>query len=177
MSPAVNGSSEIQHFECADEIEIHNRIMFVFYVGLQYTSLPFESCCMKFSPKGIACISPKFATVKISHYTVQYYRTHGHTQSFSPLPLPDASPRQWNTMPTNMCCMLLCFYSNPLTKLFGTGLRSKSRIKQCPRKNILRTENCKGNRKLAIEFRTLLCYQKSRLPMSHNWKCDQVSTM
>ena len=32
----LNGSSEILHFECSDTIEIHNRIMMVFYPGLPY---------------------------------------------------------------------------------------------------------------------------------------------
>ena len=31
----VNRSSETQHFEYSDTIEIHNGIMFVFYPGLQ----------------------------------------------------------------------------------------------------------------------------------------------
>ena len=36
MSPALNGSSEIQHFERADVIEIHDGIMLVFYPGLPH---------------------------------------------------------------------------------------------------------------------------------------------
>ena len=36
MSPALNGSSEIQHFEHADAIEIRDGIMFVFYLGLPH---------------------------------------------------------------------------------------------------------------------------------------------
>ena len=36
MSPALNGSSEIQRFECADATKIRNAIMFVFYPGLPH---------------------------------------------------------------------------------------------------------------------------------------------
>ena len=36
MSPALNGSSEIQHFECVDAIEIHDGVMFIFYLGLPH---------------------------------------------------------------------------------------------------------------------------------------------
>ena len=39
MSPTLNGSSEIQRFECADAIEIRDRIMFVFYPGLPHISI------------------------------------------------------------------------------------------------------------------------------------------
>ena len=36
LSPALNESSEISHFQCSDAIEICNRIMFVFYPGLPH---------------------------------------------------------------------------------------------------------------------------------------------
>ena len=35
-SPVLNGSSEIQCFECADAIKICNRIMFIFYPGMPH---------------------------------------------------------------------------------------------------------------------------------------------
>ena len=34
MSPALNVSSEMRHFECVDVIEICDGIMLVFYPGL-----------------------------------------------------------------------------------------------------------------------------------------------
>ena len=34
MSPALNGSSALQRFECGNAIEIRNGIMFDFYPGL-----------------------------------------------------------------------------------------------------------------------------------------------
>ena len=34
MSPALNESSVIRHFECGDAIEIHGSIIFDFYTGL-----------------------------------------------------------------------------------------------------------------------------------------------
>ena len=40
MSPALNGSSEIQRFEHAYAIEIRDGIMFVFYPGLPHVVLP-----------------------------------------------------------------------------------------------------------------------------------------
>ena len=36
LSPALNGSSEIRHFECSDAIEIRNGIIFDFYTGLTH---------------------------------------------------------------------------------------------------------------------------------------------
>ena len=36
MSPALNGSSALQHFERSNAIEIRNGIMFNFYPGLPY---------------------------------------------------------------------------------------------------------------------------------------------
>ena len=36
LSPALNGSSEIRCFERSDVIEIHNGIIFDFYVGLPH---------------------------------------------------------------------------------------------------------------------------------------------
>ena len=37
MSPTLNGSSALQHFECSNVIEIRNGIMFDFYPGLPHT--------------------------------------------------------------------------------------------------------------------------------------------
>ena len=34
MSPALNGSSVLQRFKCRNTIELHNGIMFNFYLGL-----------------------------------------------------------------------------------------------------------------------------------------------
>ena len=39
MSPALNGSSALQRFECSNAIEIRNRIMFDFYLGLPHVCL------------------------------------------------------------------------------------------------------------------------------------------
>ena len=36
LSPALNGSSEIWHFECSNAIEIRGGIMFDFYTGLPH---------------------------------------------------------------------------------------------------------------------------------------------
>ena len=36
LSPTLNGSSEIQHFECSDAIEMHNGRTFDFYTGLPH---------------------------------------------------------------------------------------------------------------------------------------------
>ena len=36
MSPALNGSSGLERFECSNAIEIRNRIMFDFYPGLPH---------------------------------------------------------------------------------------------------------------------------------------------
>ena len=36
MSPTLNGSSEIQHFECSDAIEISIGLIFDFYTGLPH---------------------------------------------------------------------------------------------------------------------------------------------
>ena len=36
MSPALNGSSVLQHFERSNAIEIHNGIMFDFHPGLPH---------------------------------------------------------------------------------------------------------------------------------------------
>ena len=40
MNPALNGSSVLQRLECSNVIEMHNRIMFNFYLGLPYTAIP-----------------------------------------------------------------------------------------------------------------------------------------
>ena len=34
MSPTLNGSSALKHYECGNVIEIRNGIMFDFYLGL-----------------------------------------------------------------------------------------------------------------------------------------------
>ena len=39
MSPALNGSSAIQHFEGNDVIEIHHGITFDFYIGLPHMQI------------------------------------------------------------------------------------------------------------------------------------------
>ena len=39
MSPALNGSSEIQRFERSDAIEIHDGIIFNFYTRLAHIVL------------------------------------------------------------------------------------------------------------------------------------------
>ena len=39
MSPAFNGSSVLQHFECSNAVALCNRIMFDFYLGLPHV------CC------------------------------------------------------------------------------------------------------------------------------------
>ena len=36
MSPALNGSTALQHFERGNAVEIHNGIMFNFYPGLPH---------------------------------------------------------------------------------------------------------------------------------------------
>jgi len=36
MSPALNGSSAIQHFKRGNTVETHNGIMFDFYPGLPH---------------------------------------------------------------------------------------------------------------------------------------------
>ena len=36
MSPAINGSSALQHFKCSNVIEIHKGMMFDFYPGLPH---------------------------------------------------------------------------------------------------------------------------------------------
>ena len=36
MSPALNGSSAIRHFECGNAIEIRNEIIFDFHMGLPH---------------------------------------------------------------------------------------------------------------------------------------------
>ena len=36
MNPTLNRSSKIQRFERADAIEIHDRIMYIFYTGLPH---------------------------------------------------------------------------------------------------------------------------------------------
>ena len=36
MSPTLNGSSLIRHFECSDAIKIHDGIIFDFYTGLSH---------------------------------------------------------------------------------------------------------------------------------------------
>ena len=36
MSPALNGSSVIRHFEHSDAIEMHDGIIFDFYTGLPH---------------------------------------------------------------------------------------------------------------------------------------------
>ena len=42
MSPALDGSSALQRFECGNAVEIRNGIMFDFYPGtVTYTILPF----------------------------------------------------------------------------------------------------------------------------------------
>ena len=39
MSPALNGSTALQHFERGDMVEIRNGIMFDFYPGLPHVFL------------------------------------------------------------------------------------------------------------------------------------------
>ena len=39
MSPALNGSSALQHFERSNAIEIRNGIMFDFYPGLPHIAI------------------------------------------------------------------------------------------------------------------------------------------
>ena len=39
MSPALNGSLAIQHFEGSDAIEIRDEITFDFYTGLPHINL------------------------------------------------------------------------------------------------------------------------------------------
>ena len=36
MSPTLNGSTALQHFECGKTVEICNGIMFDFYLGLPH---------------------------------------------------------------------------------------------------------------------------------------------
>ena len=36
MSPTLNGSSVLQHFECGNAVELRNRIMFNLYPGLPH---------------------------------------------------------------------------------------------------------------------------------------------
>ena len=43
MSPALNGSSEIQHFEHVDVIKIRDGIMFLFYPGLPRVCTPTDN--------------------------------------------------------------------------------------------------------------------------------------
>ena len=61
-SPALNGSSALQHFECGNMVEIHNEIMFDFYPRLPHIQL----CCwlwvwysmlllINFSVVGVGC--------------------------------------------------------------------------------------------------------------------------
>ena len=41
MNPALNGSSALERFKCGNAIEICNRIMFNFYLGLPHVQLPY----------------------------------------------------------------------------------------------------------------------------------------
>ena len=45
MSPTLNGSSVIWHFECGNVIEIHDGITFNFYMGLPHIHITTTGCC------------------------------------------------------------------------------------------------------------------------------------
>ena len=61
MSPACNGSTALQRFECSNAIEIRNGIMFDFYPGLPHIYIFFLA---------FVDDSRKFMLSKISRYTV-----------------------------------------------------------------------------------------------------------
>ena len=49
MSPSHNGSSALQHVESCNTVEIRNKLMFDFYVGLQqYRLVPRTYHCLVF---------------------------------------------------------------------------------------------------------------------------------
>ena len=54
MSPVLNGSMALQYFECENAVEIPNRIMFDFYLGLPHVYLnldpQFHSIFICFKP-------------------------------------------------------------------------------------------------------------------------------
>ena len=54
MSPALNGSSALQRFECGNMVEIRNVIMFDFYPGLTHTYM-----CMAHNIPLMGCINMK----------------------------------------------------------------------------------------------------------------------
>ena len=62
MSPTLNGSSVIRHFEGSDEIEIHDGITCDFYTGLlhMYFYHIEQQTCMMYAPK-----APKYAHTKL----------------------------------------------------------------------------------------------------------------
>ena len=66
LSPALNGSSEIRHFERSDAIEIHNGIiLFDFYTGLTH----------------IRKIDPAFSFLSFVVSTfLSFLLMHAHTQ-------------------------------------------------------------------------------------------------
>ena len=46
INPAFNGSTALQYFECGNAVEIHNGIIFDFYLGLPHigqTTVNFHS--------------------------------------------------------------------------------------------------------------------------------------
>ena len=46
MSPALNGSFALQHFECGNAVEMYNGIMIDFYPGLPHMYAMCTTCIM-----------------------------------------------------------------------------------------------------------------------------------
>ena len=69
--PTLNGSSEIQHFECCDMIKINNGIMFIFYLRLPHIHVYNYTCTL--------CIHVR--TCYIHTYIHTYTHTHTHTHT------------------------------------------------------------------------------------------------
>ena len=47
MSPALNGNSALQHFKRGNAVEIHNGIMFDFYLGLSHLQADLAAACRR----------------------------------------------------------------------------------------------------------------------------------
>ena len=59
MSPALNGSTALQHFERGNVVEIHNGIMFNSYPGLPQMYSELKSCEQYQSTHAVYTILPQ----------------------------------------------------------------------------------------------------------------------
>ena len=68
MSPTLNGSSMIRHFEHSDAIEIHDGIIFDFYPGLSHIhAYLFEDFLLALCKSHVAALSVFYIKIVESH--------------------------------------------------------------------------------------------------------------